>query len=278
MRKIVVLIIPLLVFSCQQNKSTNQQNNSTKTVSDFGKFIELFSELRSQQRYLKKDTLFWDYVFGMSPKDVKKNSIELEKNKTVKLDKQHNLCEIKLGENTIKCETHFSYYDNRLNNLVIELNESEFQVFLSFLKNRLGEPELIYNGIGFLDKRILWIKGNQEIYIFTNILRTAVTFEDYTNQKPIDTEKIMKDYEERKNIVKVENSEWDNSVRQVKDYLKKNLKDPKSYESIEWSEVRKEKDYFIVRHKYRAKNSFGGYVIENQIFYINKYGNVFNVK
>ncbi len=77
----------------------------------------------------------------------------------------------------------------------------------------------------------------------------------------------------------VYNSRWDSSVSQVEKYLKQNLEDPKSYESIEWSPVVKLdaddlQHKFIVRHKYRAKNSFGGYVISNQMFYLDKHGYV----
>lgn len=73
----------------------------------------------------------------------------------------------------------------------------------------------------------------------------------------------------------VTNSSWDGSVRQVERYLKKNLKDPDSYEAIEWSKVVKNANgTFMVRCKYRAKNSFGGYVIENQIFVLDAQGNV----
>lgn len=52
----------------------------------------------------------------------------------------------------------------------------------------------------------------------------------------------------------------------VRQYLKDNLKDPKSYESIEWSEIAKKDEFILVRHKYRAKNSFGGYTLENKVF------------
>lgn len=76
---------------------------------------------------------------------------------------------------------------------------------------------------------------------------------------------------------KVYNSEWDGSVYPVKLYLKKNLKDPDSYEAIEWSKVQKTNEGYMVRHKYRAKNSFGGYVIENKVFYLNKKGHVYRV-
>lgn len=78
---------------------------------------------------------------------------------------------------------------------------------------------------------------------------------------------------------KVVNSAWDSSVWQVKNYLKNNyLKDPSSYEAIEWSavqEIQGSPNYkYCIRHKYRAKNSFGGYVIENKIFYLDDNGTV----
>jgi hypothetical protein len=79
--------------------------------------------------------------------------------------------------------------------------------------------------------------------------------------------------------VLVENSSWDGSVFHVKQYLKKNLKDPDSYEGIEWSPVQKLSDgTFSVRHKYRAKNSFGGFVVENQVFVYDAQGNVLSAK
>lgn len=81
---------------------------------------------------------------------------------------------------------------------------------------------------------------------------------------------------------KVQNSYLDASVSQVKRYLKDNLLDPDSYESIEWSAVNEMSgngDYkYWVRHKYRARNTYGGYVIENKIFYIDSNGKVINDK
>lgn len=75
----------------------------------------------------------------------------------------------------------------------------------------------------------------------------------------------------------VENSPWDGSVYQVKKYLNKTLKDPRSYESIEWGKVIMENGHYYVAHKYRAKNSFGGYVIETCLFELDKKGNVIGV-
>ena len=64
-------------------------------------------------------------------------------------------------------------------------------------------------------------------------------------------------------------------MSQVKAWLKANLNDPGSLEFIEWSPVQKTDDGgFMVRAKYRAKNSFGGYVVENRVFFLDSAGNV----
>lgn len=71
------------------------------------------------------------------------------------------------------------------------------------------------------------------------------------------------------------NSAWDGSVSTVESYLKNILKDPSSFDAIEWSEVKKIDDKTCaVRCKYRAKNSFGGYAIENTLFYLDLNGHV----
>lgn len=76
----------------------------------------------------------------------------------------------------------------------------------------------------------------------------------------------------------VSNSGWDGSVHQVERYLKRNLKDPSSLNVIEWGNVVPGTDGgFMVRVKYRAKNSFGGYVIEHQVFSLDAQGNVTGV-
>ena len=72
----------------------------------------------------------------------------------------------------------------------------------------------------------------------------------------------------------VKNSGLDASVYQVEQFLYDNLKDPDSYDPIEWSAVQKTKNGYYVRHKYRARNGFGGMNIENKIFYLDEDGNV----
>lgn len=51
-----------------------------------------------------------------------------------------------------------------------------------------------------------------------------------------------------------------------------------SYEGIEWGAVnKKDNGGYWVRHKYRAKNRFGGYVIENKVFHLDASGKVVGV-
>lgn len=76
----------------------------------------------------------------------------------------------------------------------------------------------------------------------------------------------------------VKNNKWNGGVKQVEDYLERTLRDPDSYESIEWSEVKQKDDGYYVRHKYRAKNGFGGMVVTNQLFHLDFSGNVVDVK
>jgi len=73
----------------------------------------------------------------------------------------------------------------------------------------------------------------------------------------------------------VMNSAWDGSVWQVKRYLEGNLKDPDSFNAIEWSEVIKTPSGgYVVRCKYRAKNSYGGFIVSNQLFSLDAAGNI----
>jgi hypothetical protein len=71
----------------------------------------------------------------------------------------------------------------------------------------------------------------------------------------------------------VYNSSYDGSVRQVEDWLKSNLNDTDSLSFVEWSKVAKTpKGNFVVRCKYRAKNTYGAMVLENKVFFLNKDG------
>lgn len=76
----------------------------------------------------------------------------------------------------------------------------------------------------------------------------------------------------------VTQSAWDGSVRQAEQWLKSNLKDPGSLEVIEWSPIENLGSGYAVRCKYRAKNSFGAYSLENKIFFFDTDGSVLGVK
>lgn len=79
----------------------------------------------------------------------------------------------------------------------------------------------------------------------------------------------------------VQNNIWDESVSQVKDYLKDSFTNWDSYESVEWGKVKKiaglNYDY-VVRHKFRIKNGYGGMEQYNKIFYLNANGVVVDVQ
>jgi len=133
-----------------------------------------------------------------------------------------------------------------------------------------------------------WIKGN--IVAKFNVDYGVISLEYHNAPKSYECEKenfysnidsyykiseqVKQKLKEKENKPKIENSPWDGSVYQVKNYLNKTLKDPKSYESIEWGTVNEKNGYYFVNHKYRAKNSFGGYVIETCTFKLDDNGNV----
>ena len=67
----------------------------------------------------------------------------------------------------------------------------------------------------------------------------------------------------------------------VRAYLKLHyLKDPDSYEGISWEAFgiyNKDNNTYFALHKYRAKNSYGGYVVEEKLFVLDSDGNVIKV-
>ncbi len=72
----------------------------------------------------------------------------------------------------------------------------------------------------------------------------------------------------------VNNNKLTETVWQVDAYLKGALKDPDSLQYIAWGKVLTEGSKYLVRCRYRAKNSFGGYSTEEGVFYLNSNGQV----
>lgn len=135
-----------------------------------------------------------------------------------------------------------------------------------------------------------WVKENMAVEFnyegvpgyatleFSNIPKKGTSsFKDNVKMVFDINEKVKQQIEYEESLPRITNSAWDGSVWQVKKYLKKTLKDPDSYESIEWSTVSEKNDLYQVRHKYRAKNSFGGYIIEECVFTLDREGNVVDV-
>ncbi len=77
-------------------------------------------------------------------------------------------------------------------------------------------------------------------------------------------------------IAQPETSAWSGVSYCIKDYLKENLHDPKSLDFQDAYKVTAvaNGDY-IQRVTYRAKNAFGGLVLEDQVFFMKRvYGEV----
>lgn len=175
------------------------------------------------------------------------------------------------------------------------LSESERQQICNYFINKYKTYECVKYESGGI--HYVWNKGNLIIEMDENII--SLVYTDESVAYPIrerrykeESEKEMKRIEAEVNrkveerlaaessnssSSPVQSSSWDGSVSQVKSYLKNHLKDPDSYESIEWSVIKKSSNGYSVRHKYRAKNSFGGYVVENKVFYMDSDGNVIRV-
>ena len=63
----------------------------------------------------------------------------------------------------------------------------------------------------------------------------------------------------------------------MQNYLKKNLKDPDSYQHIETRYTDNGGDTIKVYLKYRAKNSFGGYVVNVAVADVTVDGQILSV-
>ena len=174
------------------------------------------------------------------------------------------------------------------------LAKTDLDKLLNYFKSRYedGGAYLYVNGDLMLGPTHLWRKNNiviQVAVLYAGSTINSVTIE-YMNYPIVNAiskenskvliENIRKRAEAkvRGGNIEVFNSTYDASVIQVKDYLKRTLKDPNSYEGIEWSKVKEEPNGYSVYHKYRAKNSFGGYVIEAKVFYLDFGGNVIQVQ
>ena len=173
----------------------------------------------------------------------------------------------------------------RENNSNVSLTSSDIDYIVKSYKTKLqGGFEHVLDQEDYLPfDTHLWTKGNLVVEILCpKELRNPVIIK--CSNQPVATNLENKDESSTYTPstitpkAEVKNNKWNGGVKQVEDYLKRTLRDPDSYESIEWSEVKQKDDGYYVRHKYRAKNGFGGYVVVNQLFHLDFSGNVVDVK
>lgn len=280
--KHLILATTLLIFmiSCDNSARQNEINKSKMFAAQTK--AELSSGNISE--------LPLNFKFGMTRDEVNKHLEKLVKKGVIskKGDKHYDYDYVLKSGQKIETSIRTSFYEDRLYDLWFELYGLKFDYeFIAAIDEEItNKVDSTYERIShyMLDHDdskmwiIRWYKENQYIYL-RNAHGTDIHFVNAPIEKIADETRNQKLLEKArmKAGTEVKNSSWDGSVSQVVKYLKNNLKDPNSYESIEWGNVTETDNGYIVRHKYRAKNSFGGYVIEHQIFHIDWQGNITSV-
>ena len=173
----------------------------------------------------------------------------------------------------------------RENNSNVSLTSSDIEYIVKSYKAKLkGDFKHALHQEDYLPfDTHLWTKGNLAVEVLCpKELRNPVIIKCSNQPVVINIENNDKSstYTPSTTTPKAEvkNNKWKGGVKQVEDYLENTLRNSDSYESIEWSEVKQKDDGYYVRHKYRAKNGFGGYVVSNQLFHLDFSGNVVDVK
>lgn len=210
----------------------------------------------------------------------------------------NNYFDLLIGEKYYACTIHneefvddkLCYYEICIEgrkdiDSVVSLTSSDVAYIVESYEEKLkGEFEHVLKQLAdFLPVVHLWTKGNLVVEMECPKYEKGYIYIECCNQ-PFASElkKYKATFTDTPSTVtyeaEVKNNKWNGGVKQVEDYLEMTLRDPDSYESIEWSEVKRKEDGFYVRHKYRAKNGFGGYVVTNQLFHLDFSGNVVGVK
>jgi len=231
---------------------------------------------KEAQQQLNDDETYviWGFRFGMSrdeARDVEKKLMEEGRLYEVPSSGYPHAM-IESNGRKVECKLELDFNEWELNQVkLIPEDLSGFSVLRDFMTNRMGQPgknssgSYEYGSISYCD----WTSGRRETGV-SHIRRKSggisvyLKFADKSNA------------EEYK--VRVRNSPYDNSVYQVEQYLKSVLKDPDSYQPISWGNVQEFSDGYTVRHTYRAKNSFGGYVVESKTFMLDNSGSVIGVR
>jgi hypothetical protein len=74
------------------------------------------------------------------------------------------------------------------------------------------------------------------------------------------------------------NTSYDGSVWQIKDWFKKHILDYSTLQVLHWGKVTDAKDGFTVHVTFKAKNKAGNYVTSDEVFALDKQGNITGMK
>ena len=286
MRTFLMLCLVALITGCSENKE-NKLNEIKQREAD--KIAETSNENYSE--------LPFGLNFGMNEREVDSIIKVLINDSTITKYGDHYEYSYKIKENKeIDTWVNLGYHNGKLYHLSFDmLGDPDEETILLLDKCLTSQLDTTYNRISYyeeykkydgeIQRNIFtkWFKNNQIIFLrhasgsdlsYIDAPVHKLIIDNFSNKALKEAEKRL---ERKEKGNKIENSAWDGSVSQVKKYLQNNLKDPNSYESIEWGKVIENENGYIIRHKYRAKNSFGGYTIENNIFHLDLKGNVINV-
>lgn len=274
MNKIITIIAIIILVGCK--KEEKYPDNFTKDLPFGLKYHITETETRAILHLFnidkinkgENDFIYYNYQL----KDGYKNEIKVEN-----YFKNDSLYEIRVVVSN-------EFYDKELE------NENQKKMAIDFLKDQKinlnsynysenRESNYVWKSKNNLNKIVLNLLGTLDIYFlkFNDSIITKTLEKEWDERNNEQVERVRQKYDNGK-VVVVENSFSDNSVRQVEKYLKSTLKDSDSYEGISWNKVIESDNGYSVRHKYRAKNSLGGYVIEDQIFYLDFKGIVISVQ
>lgn len=268
------MLLLILCWSCQ--------DKARLKTSDSFEYDREVAKLKSLRKDSINNNSIYNFRFGMSENEFKslKDSLEIvglfESFDELKIfyDKNYQLQNNTSSNKFVKGNLRPFFENGKLSKLFIDMREPDLNKVLKIYTNLYSMPDVHYQSDRNYNKYD-WIIGNQEIEILDFGSFFHIYHFDYTS---VSLEELKRRKEEINRRAYVGNDEYNGSVKQVVTYLKENLNDPRSYESISWSKVMHKDNYYLVRHKYRAKNSLGGYVIENKLFYIDLYGKIYKIE
>ncbi|MCK9273122.1 hypothetical protein M0P65_06265 [Candidatus Gracilibacteria bacterium] len=226
-------------------------------------------------------------IFSSNIKENNKKAEEIKRQELVKNTSINTTFDIK-SDSTDKESIGIKIELQNINKLTINNNEI-----------RIGSGNIVNYilPLSMGENKISIIGFNGDIKKETNKIITRVSNDEFKkleaeNNKKIEEERIKQEElakqeqertqkEERDKKVQTQFSAWDGSHINLTKYVKGLLKDPDSYEHIntKYSTVKnKDNSYSVVVFmSYRAKNSFGGFVVENIKAYFDLDGNPVNM-